>query len=74
MYDYRILYRSVGISLENFNPISNEQISLFSDTERREKNAKLAESLDRLEHKFGRNIVKTGFTTDVEYKQDFISK
>jgi hypothetical protein len=30
--------------------------------------------LDKLEAKFGRNIVKTGFTGMVDYKQDFISK
>lgn len=62
MYDYKILYRSVGIALENFNPCDNEQISLFDFNPRREKNEKLAKTLDKLEEKFGRNIVKTGFT------------
>lgn len=74
MFDSKILYRSVGIVLENFNPCSNEQKSIFEDTERRDKNEKLGKSLDKLEAKFGRNIVRTGFTTEVEYKQDFLSK
>lgn len=73
MYDCGILYRSIGIVLENFNPCSNEQIQLFANNERREKNEKLAKSLDKLEAKFGRNIVKTGFTTEVEFKQEFLS-
>jgi len=68
------VYRSIGILLEDFNPCENEQKSLFEDTERRDKNEKLGKSLDKLEAKFGRNIVTTGFTGTVDYKQDFISK
>ena len=68
------IYRSVGILLENFNPCENEQKSLFEDSARRDKNEKLGKSLDKLEAKFGRNIVTTGFTGKVDYKQDFISK
>ena len=74
LFSPRIIYRSVGILLENFNPCSNEQKSLFEDTSRREKNEKLAKSLDKLEARFGRNIVTTGFTGKVDFKQDFISK
>ena len=74
LYDKSIIYRSVGILLENFNPTSNEQMTLFSNNERRSKNESLAKSLDKLEAKFGRNIVTTGFTGKVDYKQDFISK
>ena len=48
---------------------------LFANNERREKNEKLAKSLDKLEAKFGRNIVRTGFTNkDIPYKQDFLTK
>ena len=68
------IYRSVGILLEDFNPCNNEQKSLFENTERRDKNEKLGKSLDKLESKLGRNIVTTGFTGKVDYKQDFISK
>lgn len=73
MYDSRTLYRSVGIVLDNFNPCSNEQISLLADNSKREKHEKLAKSLDKLEAKFGRNIVKTGFIKEVEFKQEFLS-
>ena len=74
LYDSRTVYRSIGILLEDFNPCENEQKSLFEDAERRDKNEKLCKSLDKLEAKFGRNIVTTGFTGKVDYKQDFISK
>ena len=74
IFNKQDIYRSVGILLEDFNPCSNEQKTLFENTERREKNEKLGKSLDKLEAKFGRNIVTTGFTGKVDYKQDFISK
>ena len=74
IYNPKIIYRSIGILLENFFSCENEQKTLFENTERREKNEKLAKSLDKLEAKFGRNIVTTGFTGQVDYKQDFISK
>ncbi len=74
LFNPKTIYRSVGILLENFNSCENEQKTLFEDTSRRDKNEKLAKSLDKLEEKFGRNIVTTGFTGNVEYKQDFISK
>lgn len=74
LFNPNTIYRSVGILLENFNSCENEQKTLFEDTSRRDKNEKLAKSLDKLEKKFGRNIVTTGFTGNVEYKQDFISK
>ncbi len=74
LFNKQEIYRSVGILLEDFNPCENEQKSLFEDTARREKNEKLGKSLDKLEAKFGRNIVTTGFTGKVDYKQDFISK
>ena len=74
LFDKKEIYRSIGILLENFNPCENEQKSLFGDSERREKNENLAKSLDKLEAKFGRNIVTTGFTGKVDYKQHFIAK
>lgn len=68
-------YRATGILLENFQPCDTEQLELFSDNQRREKNERLAKSLDKLEAKFGRNIVQTGFTNkDVPYKLDFLTK
>lgn len=74
LFNPEIVYRSIGILLENFSSCDNEQKSLFDDSSRREKNEKLAKSLDKLEARFGRNIVTTGFTGPVDYKQDFISK
>lgn len=75
MFNSKTLYRSTGIVLDNFNQCSNEQLILFEDNQRREKNEKLGKSLDKLEAKFGRNIVRTGFTNkDVPYKQDFLTK
>ena len=75
LFNKNDVYRSVGILLENFNPCSNEQVSLFEDNKRREKNEKLGKSLDKLEAKFGRNIVKTGFThKEVAFKQEFLVK
>jgi len=38
-----------------------EQLSLYIDNEKEEKKKKLAGCLDRLERKFNKNIVKTGF-------------
>ena len=76
MFNPNIVYRSVGINLENFNPTATEQMQLFipEENSRKEKNEKLAESLDKLESKFGRNIVRTGFTNkDIPQKQDFIT-
>lgn len=75
LFDKKILYRSIGVLLENFNSNETEQMVLFANSERREKNEKLAKSLDKLEAKFGRNIVRTGFVNkEVPYKQDFLTK
>lgn len=75
LYNKNVLYRSIGIVLENLSPSANEQLQLFDDGVKRGKNENLAKSLDKLEAKFGRNIVKTGFTNkDVPYKQDFLTK
>ena len=68
------LYRSIGIVFENFNQSSKEQLLLFSDNSKREQNEKLGKSLDKLEQKFGRNIVRTGFINkSVPFKQGFLT-
>jgi len=76
MYNEKTLYRSVGIALENFCLTTEEQLDLFSSTDKkREKNENLGKSIDKLESKFGRNIIKVGFTNkDVPFKQDFLIK
>ena len=74
MYCSSNLYRSIGIVFENFNQNSNEQLTLFENNPKREKNEKLGKSLDKLEQKFGRNIVRTGFVDkDVPFKQGFLT-
>ena len=74
MYSPQTLYRSIGIVLEDFNPLSEEQLSLFGKSEKSEKNERLGKSLDKLEKKFGRNIVKAGFTDkEIPFKQGFLT-
>lgn len=59
------LYRSCGVMLENLDFNEEEQLSLFE--QRCAKNFdKLGKSIDKLEKRFGRNVVKTGFLTDDE--------
>ena len=74
MYDSNTLYRSIGIVFENFNLVSEEQLSLFEDNSKQKQNEKLGKSLDKLEQQFGRNIVRTGFTNkNVPFKQGFLT-
>ena len=74
IYNSSILYRSIGIVFENFNQNSNEQLTLFENNPKREKNEKLGRSLDKLEQKFGRNIIRTGFVNkEVPFKQGFLT-
>lgn len=70
MFQKTTLYRSIGVVLEDFHPNAEAQLSLFDTNPKREQNEKLGKSLDRLEEKFGRNIVRTGFVNkDIPYKQ-----
>lgn len=74
MYNSSNLYRSIGIVFENFNQNSNEQLTLFENNPKKEKNEQLGKSLDKLEQKFGRNIVRTGFVNkEVPFKQGFLT-
>ena len=62
IYMPNILYRSSGVILEGITYDSGEQLFLFSDEETDTKNRKLAQCIDKLENKFGKDVVKTGFT------------
>lgn len=62
IYDEKILYRSTGIILENFSLNSENQLTLFADNELENKKEKLSKCFDKLENKFGKNIIKIGFT------------
>ena len=74
MYNSSNLYRSIGIVLEDFSLTSQEQLLLFDNNPKREQNEKLGKSLDKLEQKFGRNIVRTGFIDkNVPFKQGFLT-
>ena len=74
MFLPQIPYRSVGVVFENFSRTSEEQLLLFENNSRREQNERLGKSLDRLEQKFGRNIVRTGFVDkEVPFKQGFLT-
>lgn len=73
LYDSKIVYRSVGVVLDNLSSLSQEQLGLFDEANNVEKTEKLAKSLDKLEERFGKNIVRTGFTNkDIPPKQDFL--
>lgn len=62
IYDSSVLYRAVGVVLEKIGEQGTEQLSLYTNTEAHQKKEKLAKCFDKLEAKFGKNIVKTGFT------------
>lgn len=62
IYKPDILYRSTGIVLEKIREQGLEQLSLYSDKTAESKKQNLTKCFDRLEAKFGKNIVQTGFT------------
>jgi len=63
LYNENILYRSTGVILDGIVHNSETQLFLFAD-ENAEKKEKLAQCFDKLESRFGKNIVRTGFTPD----------
>lgn len=74
IYNPQILYRSIGIVLENFDSPYEKQKGLFETDSGNISHEKLGKALDKLEKKYGRNIVRTGFTTkEVPFKQGFLT-
>lgn len=68
IYDKDLIYRSCGITLCDLDFENTTQMNLFSKAN--DKNFdKLGLALDRLEDKFGRNVVKTGFTDTKDKKE-----
>lgn len=61
IYNPEILYRSTGVFLNKIGEQSVEQLSLYSQVDTTNKKDKLAKCFDKLEAKFGKNIVQTGF-------------
>lgn len=64
IYNPNIIYRSSGIILDDFTSTDGEQMFLFADNEKNQKSERLANCIDKLESKFGKNIIQTGFTKD----------
>ena len=60
-----ILYRSTGVILESFVCNSEAQMFLFTDIEKDNKKENLSKCLDKLEQKFGKDIIQTGFSKDL---------
>lgn len=54
-YDNGIPIRSIGISLSNTNIQQEEQISLFEDSNQREKAYVLAKTIDEIRLRYGKN-------------------
>ena len=61
LHNPNVLYRSSGVILDNITFDNGEQLFLFANYDEELKNQKLAHCLDKLEDKFGKDIVKTGY-------------
>lgn len=61
IYNSNILYRSTGVIIDNFVFNNEAQMSLFTDIEVDDKKEKLSKCFDKLEKKFGKDIIQTGF-------------
>lgn len=61
IYNENILYRSTGVILDTFVFNSQAQMSLFADINVDEKKEKLSKCFDKLEERFGKDIIQTGF-------------
>ncbi len=59
IYSSGTLYRSTGVMLEGLTYNAEEQLFLFDTSS--DKDEKLAKCIDRIEEKFGKNSIKTGF-------------
>lgn len=62
IYNPSIIYRSTGIILDKIGEQGAEQLSLYKDNTMETKKKNLGNCLDKLESKFGKNIIQTGFT------------
>ena len=64
IYNPNILYRSSGVVLDNITYNSGEQLFLFANSDEDTKKDRLAKCIDKLENKFGKNIIQTGFVKE----------
>ena len=60
LYNPNILYRSTGVILDTFTMNDEAQMSLFAD-EKVDEKEKLSKCFDKLEARFGKDIIQTGF-------------
>ena len=60
IYQPNILYRSTGVYLMDFEQEANKQLSLLAD-ESVTKKESLARCIDKIESKFGKDSIRTGF-------------
>lgn len=61
IYNPKEIYRTTGVFFEKLTYNEASQMFLFSDSEEDERKAKLSACFDKLEAKFGKNIIQTGF-------------
>lgn len=61
LYNPNIFYRSTGVILDTFTMNDEAQMSLFADEKVDEKKEKLSKCFDKLEARFGKDIIQTGF-------------
>lgn len=61
IYNPNILYRSTGVILDTFVFNHEAQMSLFSDVDAESRKEKLSGCFDKLEEKFGKDIIQIGF-------------
>lgn len=61
MFNPNILYRSTGVILDTFVFNDEAQMSLFANETVDEKKEKLSKCFDKLEARFGKDIIQTGF-------------
>lgn len=59
LYKPGIIYRSTGVYLGDFEAESSKQLTLLN--ENGERNTNLARCIDKIETKFGKNAIRTGF-------------
>ncbi len=60
VYQPRVLYRQTGVVLSGLVAETEVQYTLFDDTTKIEKMAKIYESVDQISHKYGKHTIQHG--------------
>jgi len=61
IYNPNTIYRSSGIILDRFTFNNEEQLYLFANNENDNKKKNLSKCIDKIEQKYGKNSIKTGY-------------